>query len=68
MSDYFEHVERGLRGAVRDRLHLPWYARVIRRRSRSAVLAVAILVGGGSAQAVRCCRKSGPRRPRTKAA
>jgi hypothetical protein len=49
MSDYFDHVEQGLRRAVREGAHLPWYARLARRRARSGLLAAVILVGGGTA-------------------
>lgn len=51
MSDYFDHVERSLREAVRRRRHLPWYARVTRARSRAGVVALVGLVGAGSALA-----------------
>lgn len=51
MNDYFDHVERSLREATRTRRNVPWYARLGSRRARPALVAVAILVGGGSALA-----------------
>lgn len=51
MNDYFDHVERSLRRSVRERGHLPWYARLLSRRSRPALVAVVVLLGGGTALA-----------------
>ncbi|HTY97981.1 MAG TPA: hypothetical protein VMB91_13135 [Solirubrobacteraceae bacterium] len=51
MSDYFDHVERSLREAVRERRHAPWLARVLSHRSRPALVAVVALLGGGTALA-----------------
>ncbi len=47
MSDYFDELETGLRGAVRRRAHLPWYRRVgqlsIRRRGLLALVAALVI-------------------------
>jgi hypothetical protein len=51
MTDYFDHVERSLRQAVRERKHLPWHARLLTRRSRPAMLVAVVLLGGGTALA-----------------
>ena len=51
MNDYFDHVERSLREAVRERRHLPWYARMLAHRSRPALVVVIALLGGGTALA-----------------
>jgi hypothetical protein len=51
MTDYFDHVERSLRQAVRERKHLPWHARLLTRRSRPAMLVAIVLFGGGTALA-----------------
>ena len=51
MNDYFDHVERSLREAVRERRHLPWYARMLSHRSRPALVVVIALLGGGTALA-----------------
>lgn len=51
MSDYFDHVERSLREAVAQHRNVPWYARVLSRRSRPALALVLVLLGGGSALA-----------------
>ena len=58
-SDYFEHVERELRAAVRRHAHLPWYLRLRARHSRALVVAVAALVIGGPALAAVGLLKSG---------
>jgi hypothetical protein len=50
-SDYFDHVERELRAAVRRHAHLPWYLRLRARHSRALVVALAALVIGGPALA-----------------
>jgi hypothetical protein len=44
MTEYFDHVERELRGAVRRHAHLPWYVRLRRRHPRGLVVVVAALV------------------------
>jgi hypothetical protein len=51
MNDYFDRVEQGLREAVRDRAHVPWYMRPRLRPSRPAIVAVASLLAAGSALA-----------------
>lgn len=51
MSDYFDHVERSARDALRQGRHLSWYARLLSRRSRPALVAVVVLLGGGTALA-----------------
>jgi hypothetical protein len=51
MSDYFDHVEQGLREAVARRAHMPWYARLRPRPSRPFAVAVACLIATGSALA-----------------
>ena len=51
MNDYFDHVERSLREAVRGRRHLPWYGRMLSHRSRPALVVVIALLGGGTALA-----------------
>ena len=51
MNDYFDHVERSLRDGARERLYMPWYARLLSRRSRPALLGVVVLLGGGTALA-----------------
>ncbi len=51
MNDYFDHVERSLREAVRERRHLPWYGRMLSHRSRPALVVVIALLGGGTALA-----------------
>jgi hypothetical protein len=52
MSDYFDHVERGMREAVRGGAHLPWYLRLRPRPSRPLVVIVACLIAAtGSALA-----------------
>jgi hypothetical protein len=51
MSDYFEHVERELRGVVRSRAHLPWHVRWRPRRSRALAVVFACLVLSGAAVA-----------------
>lgn len=50
-GDYFDHVERSLREAVRERRHLPWHRRLLSRPSRAALVATVVLLGGGSALA-----------------
>ncbi len=59
MNDYFDHVERSLRGAVRERRHLPWYRRLQSRRARPAVVAIAIAIGGGTALAATGALRTG---------
>ena len=59
MNDYFDHVESSLREATRERRNLPWYGRLLSRRARPAVVAVAILVGGGSALAATGALRTG---------
>jgi hypothetical protein len=51
MNDYFDHVERELRSAVRGHAHLPWYLRLRLRRSRSLVVVLAGLIIAGPALA-----------------
>lgn len=51
MSDYFDRVEQGLRGAVARRLHMPWYRRVVIRSPRAVAVALACLLVTGSALA-----------------
>ncbi len=51
MSDYFDHVERELRTAVRGHAHLPWYVRLRLRHSRAVVVVLAALVVAGPALA-----------------
>ncbi|MGB0095276.1 MAG: sigma-70 family RNA polymerase sigma factor [Solirubrobacteraceae bacterium] len=51
MSDYFDHVERELRTAVRGHAHLPWYVRVRLRHSRALVVVLAGLIIAGPALA-----------------
>ena len=47
MSDYFDHVEQGMREeAVRERRHLPWYARMRLPPPRPALVVVIALLGG----------------------
>jgi hypothetical protein len=51
MSDYFDRVEEGLRDAVAERRHMPWYRRVAVRPGRGVVVVAACLVVSGSALA-----------------
>jgi hypothetical protein len=52
MNDYFDEVEQELRLAVRRQAHLPWYARLRRRRHfRGVVVVFACLVVAGPALA-----------------
>ena len=51
MSDYFDHVERSLREAVRRRRHLPWHTRLLARSPRPALVAAVVVLGGGTALA-----------------
>lgn len=51
MSDYFDHVERGLREAMGRRAHMAWYARLRPRPTRPVAVAVACLIATGSALA-----------------
>ncbi len=59
MNDYFDHVERSLRGAIRERRHVPWYRRLNSRRARPALVAVAIAIGGGTALAATGALRTG---------
>ena len=69
MSDYFDHVERELRTAIRAHAHLPWYVRLRLRHSRALVVVLAVLVIGGPALAAVKLLQSGssvaPNVPRT---
>lgn len=51
MSDYFDRVERGLRDAVAERRHVPWYRRLAVRPARGVAVVAACLVVSGSALA-----------------
>jgi hypothetical protein len=51
MSDYFERVQRELRGAVGRRSHLPWYLRIRPRVRRPIVIVLVGLIATGSALA-----------------
>jgi hypothetical protein len=51
MSDYFDRVEQGLRDAVAERRHMPWYRRVAVRPGRGVAVVAACLVVSGSALA-----------------
>ncbi|HEX4110586.1 MAG TPA: hypothetical protein VHX88_20830 [Solirubrobacteraceae bacterium] len=59
MTDYFDLLERELRGAVRRGAHRPWYARLVARRSRPLVALLACLVLGGSAYAAEQALRTG---------
>lgn len=59
MNDYFDHVERSLRDAVRERRNMPWFGRLRSRRARPALVAIAILVGGGTALAATGALRTG---------
>ncbi len=59
MNDYFDHVERSLRGAIRERRHVPWYRRLNSRRARPAVVAIAFAIGGGTALAATGALRTG---------
>jgi len=50
-SDYFDHVERELRTAVRAHAHLPWYVRLRLRHSRVLVVVLVGLIVAGPALA-----------------
>lgn len=60
MSDYFEHVERELRAAVRGRTYLPWYLRLRARNPRALTVVLAALVIAGPAVAAITLLQSGP--------
>jgi hypothetical protein len=51
MNDYFDHVERGLRDAMRRQADASRYVRLRRRTTRPLVLALACLLLAGSALA-----------------
>ena len=51
MNDYFDHIERELRTAVRARAHLPWYVRLRLRHSRALVVVLAGMIIAGPALA-----------------
>ncbi|HWH09996.1 MAG TPA: hypothetical protein VG165_02625 [Solirubrobacteraceae bacterium] len=59
MSDYFDDVERELRGAVRRHAHLPWYVQFRLRHSRSLIVGLACLVVAGPALAASGVFKTG---------
>jgi hypothetical protein len=69
MSDYFDHVERELRTAVRGHAHLRWYVRLRLRHSRALVVILASLIIVGPALAAVSLLPSGssvgPNVPRT---
>jgi hypothetical protein len=59
MSDYFDHVERELRAAVRGQAHLPWWVRLWLRHSRALVVVLAGLIVAGPALAAAGVFQSG---------
>ena len=59
MSDYFDHVERELRTAVRGHAHLPWYVRLRLRHSRALVVVLASLIIAGPALAAASLLQNG---------
>jgi hypothetical protein len=59
MSDYFDHVERELREAVRRHAHVPWYIQLRLRHSRSLIVGLACLVVAGPALAATGVFKTG---------
>ncbi len=62
MTDYFDHVERDLRTAVRLRRHLPWYSRIRPRVSsapRPLIVALAALALAAPALAAITLLRSG---------
>jgi len=59
MSDYFDHVERELRTAVRGHAHLPWYVRLRLRHSRVLLVVLAGLIVAGPALAAAGLFQSG---------
>jgi hypothetical protein len=59
LSPYFDHVERELRSAVRQRKHLPWYTRLRARHPRALVTVLAALVIAGPAAAAVSLLQSG---------
>jgi hypothetical protein len=59
MSEYFDHVERELRAAVRRHAHVPWYIRLSRRHPRGLVVVFAVLVIAAPAAAAVSLLRSG---------
>ena len=59
MTDFFDHVERDLRAAVRSHAHLPWWVRLRLRHSRALVVVLAGLVVAGPALAAVSLLRSG---------
>ena len=64
MTEYFDHVERDLRAAVRSHAHLPWWVRLRLRRSRALVVVlVGLVVAGPAVAAVTLLQNGSPVRP-----
>jgi hypothetical protein len=64
MTDYFDHVERDLRTAVRNHAHLPWWVRLRLRHSRTLVVVlVGLVVAGPALAAVTLLRSGSPLGP-----